>query len=73
MMNQYPRRADQQCGNCFYGVTLDPDITEGRPVAECHRHAPAALTKIQASYDTYWPEVLCLDWCGEWAPLEADA
>jgi hypothetical protein len=58
MSNQYPPRAEQFCGNCFYHL-------EG----SCRRYAPRPK-KIDANLFA-WPRVSPHLWCGDWTPLEA--
>jgi hypothetical protein len=70
MKPPYPPRKEQRCGNCFYVVVYDKDITLGDEVYECRRKAPAPLTGAESDLDAYWPDVASDCWCGEWAPQE---
>lgn len=57
----YPPIAEQACKNCRFCINL-----------ECRRHAPVPqLGQTGTFLDAYWPEVDPTDWCGEWAPREA--
>lgn len=75
MTHPYPPRLEQSCGNCFYVVLFDKEITqEGVDLLECHRHAPnPAIGTEGSSFQAYWPDVDEVDWCGEWAPQEVPA
>jgi hypothetical protein len=79
MNNPYPEREpwlpryQQQCGNCYYHVYFDAEITEGVEVTECRRRAPAPVLRNVGAYTTYFPEVDASEWCGEWAPQEVSA
>lgn len=50
------------CTTCRYGI---PEVTDEGPVLECHRHAPAAITRA-GRVAAEWPTVGELAWCGEW-------
>jgi len=74
MTHPYPPRTEQDCGNCFYVMRFDKDITqEGVDLFECHRKAPAPVLGTGGGFDAYWPDVDEVDWCGEWAPQEVPA
>lgn len=60
MTHPYPPRSKQSCANCYYHC----------PGTECHRYAPRPALGAQAGYESYWPEVCDVEWCGEWAPQE---
>lgn len=56
----YPPLADQNCGNCRFCCPTGPSGPR------CRRHAPkpGVLAAL-------WPVIEYVDWCGEWAPREA--
>ncbi len=60
----YPPLADQSCDNCRF-----------ERHGLCCRHAPMPITAPDQSGKGYpvsnWPEVEEEEWCGEWAPREA--
>ena len=58
----FPPIAEQACDNCRFCIDL-----------ECRRHAPVPQLGQSDTYDAYWPDVCTNDWCGEWAPRDAEA
>lgn len=50
----------EECGNCRYCVKK-----------ECHRHSPEGRGNL-AEWLSWWPTVMCGDWCGEWQEREID-
>ena len=65
MTNPYPPRRKQSCGNCRYWIKDSSPEWYGY----CHRHAPQAAIAGARQF----PHVAGNNWCGEWAPLEAQA
>lgn len=57
----YPPLADQNCGNCRFCCPTGPSGPR------CRRHAP--IPGLSAGW--YWPDTHYGNWCGEWAPREA--
>ena len=71
MKTPYPPRLEQSCSNCFYVVYFDKEITDDcTDLFECHRHAPSPRLGSGGDFNSYWPDVDEVDWCGEWAPQE---
>ena len=58
---KFPPLAEQCCDNCRYSRSAGPVL------ATCHRTAPQASPR-----GAQWPTVDRLDWCGEWAAVEAN-
>lgn len=65
----YPPLADQNCGNCRFCCPTSPSGPQ------CRRHAPMPVPDPMQfgvrDLTSFWPAIQYADWCGEWAPREA--
>lgn len=69
MKSPFPPLDQQNCASCRYRV-------EG----QCRRHSPASqvVSDVQPEsrgpklFLAVWPIVDTVDWCGDWAPKDAD-
>ena len=59
-------KSSQVCGNCNYF-----DAGERGP-GLCRRDPPRSVLKTEGGEVTLWPKVNRRDWCGEYAPKEAE-
>ena len=70
MNSSYHELKGQSCSNCRYARSYDKDLDQ----CSCLRHAPRPLPSMAFDQpedrDTFWPQVGCDQWCGEWAHAE---